>query len=72
MSSYLVAVVIATVALLLLIVFLLRAAMAVRRVGGLAAAYRRELTAQAALVKQRLGSLLAEVATRRGRTRTMR
>ena len=72
MSSYLWAIVTASVALVVLIVFLLRAAMTARRFGGLAMAYRREVAAQAELLNSRKASLLAELASRWRRTRTMR
>lgn len=67
-SPYLVAIVIAAVALLALVVLVVWAVALVRRFGVLVAAYRRQLAAESALLEHRGAALAAELARRRGRT----
>jgi hypothetical protein len=61
-SPYLPALVVAAAALIMLVALVVRAVVLVRRFATLASAYRRQLTAESALLEQRRSGLLAELA----------
>ena len=69
MSSYLPAIVIAVLALLALGLLVVRTVATARRFGVLARAYQRQLAAESAMLEHRRAELLAELSSRRGRTR---
>lgn len=69
MSPYVLAIVIAGLALLALALIVARAVHLTRRFAALAGAYRRQLAAESAMIEHRRAELLAELARRKGRAR---
>jgi len=68
-SPYLVAaIVLAGLALLALVLLTIRAVALVRQFAVLASAYRRQLAAESAMLEHRRADLMAELASRGGRT----
>lgn len=65
MTPYLLAVIVAALGLLVLVLVVARALVLVRRFGVLAAAYRRQVAAESALLQRRRVGLLGEIARRR-------